>query len=136
VGHFVWELLANENENVGGPDFVDHLQACREYIAQIREIAPDFDLYWKSGTALQLHAVNGVGWFKIQRVFYLSTYRAQHLYDEQVQLMHELGVPVLDMYRLTYLSADWLRKGDGRHYENTFMKRAIRRFFYPSLDSR
>lgn len=131
IGHFVFEILAGENGE-HADDFDDHCHAIRQYIGKLREAASlhnNIDIFWKSGSAMQLHAVSGKGWFKIGRVKYLSSSRARHLYEIQRELMADLQIPVLDVYEFTYLSADWLKEGDGRHYQPELTQRLVSQFY-------
>lgn len=59
----------------------------------------------------------------------MSSVRAKLLHDLQLELMKEMDVPVLDLYRTTYLSAEWLYPGDGRHYRKHFNHRMVESFF-------
>jgi hypothetical protein len=52
----------------------------------------------------------------VKRVKYMSSSRMKELHELQSALMKELVVPVMDIYEASYLSADWMRPGDGRHY--------------------
>jgi len=131
IGHFVFEILAGEHGE-HADDFADHCHAIRHYIDKLREAASlhnNVDVFWKSGSAMQLHAVSGKSWFTIDRVNYMSSSRARHLYEIQRDLMLDLQIPVLDVYEFTYLSADWLKEGDGRHYQPELTQKLVSQFY-------
>ena len=83
-------------------------------------------------TAMQIHWVVNPRGFK--RVKYMSNSRANMLHDGQMSLMKELGIPVLDMFDLSYDHADMLQTGDGRHYINEFND-LLMDYFYPIKNS-
>ena len=113
----------NEEQN----SFADHLNAVRTLIKTAQELT-NAKIYWKSNTAMQIHWV--VHPARPQRVKYLSNSRAKMLHDGQMSSMKELGIPVLDMFDLSYDHADMLQTGDGRHYLNEFND-YLMDYFYP-----
>jgi hypothetical protein len=55
----------------------------------------------------------------------------KYLYQQQTRLMmDELFVPVLDVHEASYLSANWTRPGDGRHFVPAYNKKILS-WFYP-----
>ncbi|CAB9499766.1 expressed unknown protein [Seminavis robusta] len=132
IGSGVWDILADD-EGAGGQDFSSHLVACEQLILSIRETYPRVALYWKSMTAMHIHAVaneeNGQDWIYIRRVYYMSNSRARHLDELQKALMKKLNVQVLDVFDATYYGAHKARTGDGRHYKADFNERMLSWFY-------
>jgi hypothetical protein len=129
MGSGVWDILTDDV--IQGPEFQDHRAAVRLLITSVRQEFPNIDLYWKSHTAMHIHRVSDQNdWQQVRRVFYMSTSRSHDLYRYQRDIMAELNVTLLDLYPATYLSAEHLEFGDGRHYTKEFNKRLID-WFYP-----
>ena len=129
MGSGVWDILADDV--IQGSEFQDHRVAVRLLITSVRQMFPDIDLYWKSHTAMHVHRVADQNdWREMRRVFYMSTSRSYDLYRYQKDIMTELNVTLLDIYPATYLSAEFLEFGDGRHYTKEFNKRLLD-WFYP-----
>jgi hypothetical protein len=61
----------------------------------------------------------------IDRMRYMSESRSRDLYKYHKEIMEALEVPFLDVYRATFVSADWTRMGDGRHYHPDLNKRLL-----------
>jgi hypothetical protein len=129
MGSGVWDILADDV--IQDPEFQDHRAAVRLLITSVRQEFPDIDLYWKSHTAMHVHRVADQNdWQQVRRVFYMSSSRSHDLYQYQKDIMAELNVTLLDLYPATYLSAELLEFGDGRHYTKEFNKRLLD-WFYP-----
>jgi hypothetical protein len=114
-------------------DFADHLTACRQLISRIRSQYPNVSLYWKSPTAFHVHALQKECYANkncIDRTRYMSNTLAKDLYVRQKQLMEELGVPFLDLFEATYISACWGMPGDGRHYRR-WLNQFLNNYYYP-----
>ncbi len=124
LGSCLWDIL-DSSDTMQGSDFEDHIQACREYILQVRK-RYQVTVAWKSPMAVHIHWVDmnrliehdrsTATLFGRDRVRYMSSSRSKSLYKKQCTLMEEMGVPLLDIYEASYLSADQLFPADGRHY--------------------
>lgn len=128
LGSGVWDVMAQKL--LQGYNFEDHLRAVTLYIQAIKTEFPGLQLYWKSMTALHVHELLNVqDGMQIERVLYLSESRSKKLYELQVELMKKLEVSVLNVYPLSYLSADMLYPGDGRHYGEAFNEACVKAFY-------
>jgi len=126
MGSALWDLLSDAAlSKMGSNSFDDCLKTARELIYRIRERYPNISIYWKSPSAVHIHvvpipktiaSVSRTQPYLVSRTKYMSSSRVERLHHEQIKLMRELNVPVLDIYEASYLSADWLFVGDGRHY--------------------
>jgi hypothetical protein len=56
----------------------------------------------------------------LDRIRYLSESRTRDWYNVQRKVAEEMGVPFLDCYQASVLSADYLELGDGRHFSYRF----------------
>ena len=135
MGSAAWDILSDAAMSEG-VSFCN--ETARELIRRVRKRYPTVPIYWKSPTALHNHMVRvprtledikranrhfdlkTANWYFVSRVKYMSTSRVEKLYHEQKDLMSELNVSVMDTYEASYLSADWLVPGDGRHYQSEF----------------
>jgi len=139
VGSCLWDILSAD-DTLQGSEYEDHCDACRKYIYQLRQSYPGVSLLWKSPMAVHIHWVSlervvehdraTATLFGINRIKYMSSSRSFFLYKVQKQLMEELGVPMLDLYEATHLSADQLYPSDGRHYKPD-LNRKMLSWFYP-----
>ena len=115
----------------------DHLEAVRTLITTIRTEYPRVKVLWKSATVLHICnvelealAIKSKEW-GVDRLRYMSRSRSYDIYQAQLQLMHELSVPVLDVYEISFLAADYPRRpGDGRHYTNGLNRMMLEWFYY------
>jgi len=108
----------------------DHLEAIEIWITSLRNKYPGWKIYWKGCTSIQIHAwkdqdfsMSGksiVGVKSVGSVFYTSYIRSQQLDKLQKELLQKMEVPVMDLWDLSFDMAEFHRKGDTRHYENTF----------------
>ena len=124
LGSCLWDIL-DAQDTLQGKDYQNHITSCRRYIERIRDMYK-VTIVWKSPMAVHIHWVDldrlvehdrqTATLFGIDRVRYMSASRSKFLYEKQTELMKELQVPVLDLFRATYLSADKLYPSDGRHY--------------------
>lgn len=124
LGSCLWDIL-DASDRLQGMEYEDHITACREYLIEIRHRF-HVTLAWKSPMAVHIHWVDlqrliedgeaTATLFGRDRVRYMSSSRSKSLYLKQRQLMKELGIPLLDIYEASYLSADQLFPSDGRHY--------------------
>jgi len=138
VGSCLWDIL-DANDNLQGSEYIDHCNACREYISQLRQRYPGVTLLWKSPMAVHIHWVDlkrvvehdraTATLFGINRIKYMSSSRSLFLYKTQKRLMEELQVPMLDLYEATHLSADRLYPSDGRHYKPDLNRKMISWFY-------
>ena len=139
VGSCLWDILSAD-DTLQGSEFIDHREACREYIHRLRQRYPGVTLLWKSPMAVHIHWVDlqrvvehdraTATLFGINRIKYMSASRSRFLHSIQRQLMNELDVPMLDLYDATHLSADQLYPSDGRHYRPD-LNRKMLSWFYP-----
>jgi hypothetical protein len=124
LGSSLWDIL-DASDTLQGTEYEDHVRACREYLIQVRQ-RYQVTVVWKSPMAVHVHWVDlqrliehdkeKATLFGRDRVRYMSSSRSKSLYDKQRRLMKELGVPLLDIFEASYLSADQLYPSDGRHY--------------------
>lgn len=127
LGSSVWDLLARHE----GPfNMTSHLQACQLLLEHAKSVYPFAKLYWRSVTAIQVHEVAKMNdWMHFDAIFYVATSRANDLYLKQKELIEEnllnSEVTFLNFYDATYLAADWLQPGDGRHYSRGCNKHMI-----------
>jgi hypothetical protein len=137
LGSSMWDIL--DPGNIQGPDFTDHLNACRQLVETIRQLYPTVTLFWKSPSSVHPHRIRLKRCYRqpkcASRVRYISNSRIDYLYREQMRLMmDELRVPVLDVLEGSYLSADWTLTGDGRHYLLAYNKLVLSWFYPPDKD--
>jgi hypothetical protein len=137
LGSSMWDILVADN--IQGPNFTDHLNACRQYVETIRQLYPTVTLFWKAPSAAHPHRVSLEECYRrpecVSRVRYLSNSRIDFLYRQQIRLMmDELRVPVLDVYEASYLSADRSMQGDGRHFNLEYNKMVLSWFYPPDDD--
>jgi len=140
VGSCLWDILS-ANDALQGPGFEDHARACKDYVRLLRERYPGVTIVWKLPMAVHIHWVDlqrvvehdrsTATLFGRNRIKYMSGSRSRYLYELQKRTMEELGVPVMDLYEATYLSADWLYPSDGRHYKPD-LNRTMLGWFYPT----
>jgi hypothetical protein len=133
LGSSMWDIL--QPDNIQGPYFTDHLNASRQLVETIRQIYPTVTLFWKAPSAAHPHRISLEECHQqpacLSRARYLSNSRMDYLHRHQIRLMlDELRVPVLDVYEASYLSADWTRPGDGRHFVPAYNKKVLS-WFYP-----
>ena len=138
VGSCLWDIL-DAQDTLQGTNFDDHVGACREYIARLRRLYPGVTIVWKSPMAVHLHYVDlervrkhdvsTATLFGLDRIRYMSRSRSRYIYERQKSLMQQLDVPFLDLYEATFLSADWLYPGDGRHYRPDFNRMMLSWFY-------
>jgi hypothetical protein len=122
----VWDLLEPKNISFPDPGFQHNIAGCKVYIQGIRQRYPNIEIYWLLPTAIHVHALEGnpkclYDPICIERTYYASTSLNKELYSRQKLLMQELGVPVIDYFEESYLSARALMPGgDVRHYLPVF----------------
>ncbi len=132
LGSSIWDLLIGDN--IQGPDFDDHLEACRDLVKIVKERYPKVSLYWKGTSSLHAHRVNCTeANYDYQDCLnstkYLSNSRVQRLEMKQRLLMKELKVPYLDVFPAYYLSAHFMAPGDGRHAIPSLNEKILNWFF-------
>ena len=137
LGSSMWDIL--QPENIQGPYFTDHLNGTRQLVETIRQLYPTVTLFWKAPSAAHPHRIALEECHQqptcLSRTRYLSNSRIDYLYRQQMRLMmDELLVPVLDVYEASYLSADWTRPGDGRHFVPAYNKKVLSWFYPPDND--
>ena len=125
VGSCLWDILDPEC-TIQGKEYYDHLDACRLYVEGIQQRYPGVQVIWKLPYAVHIHVIDlqrlidhdasTATLFGINRIRYMSASRSRFLYHRQKEVMEQLGVPMLDLFETTYLSADKLYPSDGRHY--------------------
>jgi hypothetical protein len=111
IGSCLWDILS-AHDNLQGSDFIDHCNACREFIHRLRQRYPSVCLIWKSPMAVHIHWVDQqrviehdratATLFGIDRIKYMSASRSSFVYTLQTKLMEELQVPILDLYEVSY----------------------------------
>jgi hypothetical protein len=62
----------------------------------------------------------------------MSFSRNQELYRLQMQVMKTYGIPVVDGFEASYLSAEMTPLGDARHYNKRFYK-SVLQWHTPSI---
>jgi hypothetical protein len=120
LGGAIWDILHSDE----GANFDDHIRTVRELIQYARDTYPHVPIYWKAASALHIHVIPA----NVSRghyIRYMSESRTKFLYQRQVSLMRELDVPVLDLYEAYFLSGDFTKPGDGRHYKTPFNKEIL-----------
>jgi hypothetical protein len=155
LGSASWDMsLPSEWQ---GPTFEKHLLGCRELIRYIRANFPQITIIWRLPTAIHVHHAKETC-FTLTREYqggqdptrtgnsgrktprnkcadilrYASTSRIEYLYEQQLQIMlHELHVPVIDLYELSYLSAHHLRDGDALHFSIDWNLNNLKELIYP-----
>jgi hypothetical protein len=115
----LWEILRGHVD----PGYKRHVAACRSFVTQFRAEYPVVDLYWKSPSALHFHKLRLLRKDKDallrERARYMSQALPYTMYELQKSLMHELGVPFLDLYEAYFLSGPWTRTNfDARHFRD------------------
>ena len=139
VRSHAWDLLSNDPV---ATDQIGHAEALITLLTFLRTTYPFADVIMKSPLALHIHvpmlqsktkiaalgrAMGGPGnpfQKLIDRVRYLSEARSRQWHMVQKNVSETLGVPYLDLYEASFLAADHLLHGDGRHYNpaiNTMM---------------
>ena len=137
LGSVAWDLLPVALDGRERFDLEDHLESIRNLIDLAKQAYGHkrVDIYWRSPTALHIHeTARKSDWHHFTSVFYASSSRALRLYSAQKRLMQELGIPFLDIYWATYLSADWLIPGDGRHCLKQLNRRMLGWFYKTGSD--
>jgi hypothetical protein len=119
LGSAIWDILEWESDQ--GATFDDHLRTVRDLIQHARNTYPYVPIYWKAASALHIHVIPD----DVPRVAYMSGSRSKFLYQRQLSLMRELDVPVLDLYEAYFLSGDYTKPGDGRHYKSRFSEELL-----------
>eukprot|EP00536_Pseudo-nitzschia_multiseries_P005490 jgi/Psemu1/254536/estExt_Genewise1Plus.C_1030028 len=143
VGSCLWDILSAD-DTLQGQGFENHRRACFDYVRLLKEKYPGVTIVWKSPMAVQIHWVDlqrvvehdrsTATLFGRNRIKYMSGSRSRFLYELQKDVMEELGVPMMDLYEATYLSADWLYPSDGRHYKPD-LNRTMLGWFYPATNN-
>ncbi|KAG7343435.1 hypothetical protein IV203_021380 [Nitzschia inconspicua] len=153
LGSASWDMLLPLEWQ--GSTFDRHLQGCRDLIQQVRKTYPHVTIVWRLPTAVHVHNANRTCFMleegQIQTTSpkgktnrnkprnpcadilrYASTSRIDYLYRQQLHIMlHELHVPVIDLYELSFLSAHHLQNGDAQHYSIDWNFINLKEFLYP-----
>ena len=134
LGSAVWDILEPIDEQRRDPNFHNHLTACRLLIKKVKTKYPHVDVLWKSPTAFHVQSLDTECYTNNQkcvtRTRYMSSSLAKDLYERQKSLVEgQLGIPFLDLYDATYLSASWLMEKDGRHYR-TWLNKLLLGHYY------
>jgi hypothetical protein len=100
------------------PDLQQYARAIRGFMQRATSAYLHVDFYWKSVTAIHLHRFGPYPkdeWIpsKSRYLSYGVTDRVRNL---QTAIMNELGIPILDLYDASFLSAPWTRPKDSHHY--------------------
>lgn len=124
LGSAIWDLCHPERSEHS--DFKDHALAMRQYLNLVREKYPLVTIYWKLPYAIHPHVVDIPTCVTNPRCAfmtrYMSTSRSRQLYELQKEIVQEMGVKYLDFWAASFLSANWMRSNDGRHYQPEFNK--------------
>jgi len=129
AGSCVWDMMMSNSKDSKADsiqerwfEWNDHLEAIEIWITSLRNKYPGWKIYWKGCTSIQIHAWEGQDFStKMARgVVYTSYIRSQQLDKLQKKLLQKMEVPVMDLWDLSFDMAEFHRKGDTRHYENTF----------------
>lgn len=131
LGSAVWDLCNPTKSNHS--DFADHIVALGGFLRHVQETYPLVTVYWKLPYAIHPHAVNASKCMTIRRCIfmtrYMSTSRSKQLYELQKRLVQEMNVRYLDVWMASYLSADWMKTNDGRHYRWEFNHYIIQQYW-------
>eukprot|EP00980_Cylindrotheca_fusiformis_P027803 scaffold22560_cov135-Cylindrotheca_fusiformis.AAC.14 len=124
VGSSTWDILEPQDRG-----FSDHKAALEKLLAYFHDTYPEVRVVWKSPTALHIHVPMIESNSRLpaldsttmhNRLKYMSSSRSHELYQLQLEVCKALGIPFLDVYEASYLSADHTLIGDGRHYSDDF----------------
>ena len=149
VGSAVWDVIAADNVT----DWIGtHAQAMTELLQHIRQYYPNVDVAVRSPYAMHVHnpilALQNLQKKSnsrrnqkkaqsfarlLHRIRYMSESRTREVYQVQKQICETLQVPFLDGYQASFLSADHMMEGDGRHYTATYNKFVSNWFMATSL---
>ncbi|KAG7372592.1 hypothetical protein IV203_018735 [Nitzschia inconspicua] len=153
LGSASWDMLLPLEWQ--GSTFDRHLQGCRDLIHHVRKTYPHVTIVWRLPTAVHVHNANRTcfmleegqiqtttpkgktNWDKPRNpcadiLRYASTSRIDYLYRQQLHIMlHELHVPVIDLYEISFLSAHHLQNGDAQHYSIDWNFINLKEFLYP-----
>jgi hypothetical protein len=129
LGSAVWDTMQGHSWE---KQFGNHLAVCRAYVEHVRKEYPNVTVYWKSPSAVHVHRVFCRDQSCQARIKYMSSWRMKYLHDHQKAIMQEIGIPFLDVYESSYLSADWTQQGDGRHYVKD-LNREITGWFFRNV---
>jgi hypothetical protein len=128
VGSHTWDVVFGTTSSFAG----DHIRSVQKLLKTLQTDFPNVHLYWYSGYALQLHvAAERDNWADVVPLKYMSYSRSQELYRLQIQLMKRLGIPVVDGFEASYLSAEMTPSGDARHYNERFYNTVLQWYFFP-----
>jgi hypothetical protein len=146
LGYAAWELqkpYGNGEPIPGQPYadndlFPDHLNCLRTMISRLRRRLRGLEIFWKTGEYIHLHVVardKGKEWVNFPRLEYMSRYRTMKLYNEQKEVMRQLGIPILDVMEASYLMPDRHRDlGDAIHYDVETNQKMLSWFFPNGLN--
>ena len=137
LGSSIWDIIADYTTQAG-PNYDSHMTAIRDYIGRVREKYPTVPLYWKSPSALHIHVVQASCFRRetcIKGTRYMSESRSRRLYELQKELMNKLNVPWMDLYEAYFLSADYTKWGDGRHFQDAFSQLLLSWFYRNQNDT-
>ena len=129
VGSHAWDLIYDMNQRT---QFLNHREAVDSLLRKIRKEFPTLDLYWRSAMAVHTHAATNVrrdDWNTIRPLYYLSTSRARKLYEYQTAIVSTNNVTHLDVYHASYLSAEYMGRGDARHFNDEWNEMATNWFY-------
>jgi hypothetical protein len=128
LGFATWDIIITKDNDQQGPDFGDHLEACRLLIQNVTSRHPNATILWKSPIDFHLHRFQPncleIPWCMSQSR-YMSSSRAQVLYHAQRKLMNELNIPFLELFEASHLSAEWTYVSDPRHFNVSFNDMAM-----------
>lgn len=141
--------LGSSNNHTEPPQWMDHQLALSRWLSFVHQTYPNVTIFWKSCAGFHIHVpylhqghTPGQRRTMDQRLKYMSTSRATSIHQvqmqvvQQAQLLRPGKVHFLNVYPAMYLSADYTRPGDGRHYQYNINSRIANWFLNESITER
>jgi hypothetical protein len=129
VGSSAWDLIYDVRQGV---HFLNHRRAVQSLLTTLQKEYPTLSLYWRSALAVHTQAATNVrdDWKDIAPLWYLSTSRSRKLYEYQKEIVNRIpNVTHLDVYHASYLSAEYMGRGDARHFTQEWNEIATNWFY-------
>ena len=132
TGSSTWDIIVGVKH---GKDFKSHRKACQVYMETLHNEFPSVDLFWFSGLAIHVHAIQpNPKWYQVVPLKYMSMSRASMLYRWQMEIMNSMDfVKVIDVFEASYLSAEHMLEGDARHFDSSFHIQ-IADWYFPQIN--
>ena len=127
TGAFTWELIGG----VGRIDEnrTEHLEALENVMTTLRKEYPWAGLYWYTGLDHHVHQVRVKEFRNLDKLYYCSRSRANELYQQQVDVMNHLGIPMMDSFPATSVTAWQYQTLDARHTGSQLTQQIIQRYY-------